>query len=163
MFPFAESDPIAEAIASIAEHPLVQTAISLIALGWIALYLISAIGVYRDLLERSGSRRIAAIAGGAILLSTPVAFPVTLLLIRALRPSDASRDRHATDLEARVMAAEAAAIVDCPTCEQPLPAEWMACPNDGALVRARCAACKGLIALRARACPLCGAGAIEAG
>lgn len=156
-------DPLADAIAALTANPMVQTVLSILTASWVALYLIAAVFTYRDLLERSGQRRVAAIGAGFVMIATPLFYPFALLMVRALRPADASRDRAATAIEMRVMAAEAAAIIDCPTCGRPLPAEWMACPDDAALVRARCATCKGLIALSARACPLCGAGSLEVG
>lgn len=157
------TDLIGDAFAALIANPAVQTALTVLALLWVALYVIAAIGTYHDIAERTGRRQRALAAAAIVIAATPVAFPVALLLIRALRPSDASRDREATTIEARVMAAEAAALVDCPTCGTPLPADWLACPTDGALVRARCAACKGAIPLNARACPLCAAGAVEVG
>ena len=157
------TDLIGDAFAALFANPAVQTALTAIAVLWVALYVIAAIGTYHDITERTGQRRIALAATAFVLATTPLAFPLALLLIRALRPSDASRDREATTIEARVMAAEAAALVDCPTCATPLPADWLACPADGALVRARCATCKGAIPLNARACPLCAAGAVEVG
>ena len=157
------ADLVGDAFAALIANPAVQTALTVMMLLWIALYAIAAIGTYHDIVERTGQRRVALAAAAFVLVATPFAFPLALLLVRALRPSDASRDREAATIEARVMAAEAAALVDCPTCATPLPADWLACPADGALVRARCAACKGAIPLNARACPLCAAGAVEVG
>lgn len=79
-----------------------------------------------------------------------------LLIYVLLRPTRTLADLYAESLEEEVLLRTLDEAGLCPSCQEPIAADFLYCPACSARLRQRCQRCERPILLRWRICPYCG-------
>jgi len=149
-------DAVGETLAQLLGHPAVGVAIRLTALYVVVVWLASAWWVWRDARTRSTDVLVPYLAAGAVLLVTPLLFPLAVVIYRMVRPSLTVSAATSVELQ-MAMLEEEATHAECAACGALVDDEWVACPACGAELAVRCASCDRPLELDWRICAWCAA------
>ena len=130
---------VAEAVAGVLGHPLVGLLVQALLAAAVVLWLASAWWAFRDLAIRTRDPVAPYLAAAAVLLATPLFFPLALVVYRLLRPPHPSSAEEILALRVAAFVAEPDAA--CPSCGRPTDAGWRRCPDCGAALTVPCEAC----------------------
>jgi len=145
---------VGEQVAAIVSHPLVVFAIQATVSYLFILWLASAFWVFRDLYRRTRDPISPYAAAGAVVLFTPLFFPLAILAYRLMRPATTIVERRAMALEADLLAREA--LVDtCPECGRRVHDTWSRCPSCGITLATDCPSCGERVGLDWVVCAWC--------
>jgi len=120
----------------------------------VALWLAAAWWVYGDAARRSESVVGPMIAGGWIVISTPVLLPLSLGIYTLVRPQRTVGESRTQNL---MWALSSSAIVArrCPECDIRVEADWRRCPSCTTWLEAPCARCGAWSDRELPICPWC--------
>jgi predicted RNA-binding Zn-ribbon protein involved in translation (DUF1610 family) len=149
-------DAVAQTFGELLGHPAVGIAIRLIALYLVIVWIASAWWVWRDARTRSTDVLVPYLAAGAVILVTPLLFPLAVVIYRMVRPPLTVSAATSVELQMAVLEEEAARS-ECATCGSIVDDEWVACPSCGAELAVRCTACGRALELDWRICAWCAA------
>jgi len=145
---------VGEQVAAIVRHPLVvfmaQAIVAYLSILWLA----SAFWVFRDLYRRTRDPISPYVAAGSVILFTPLFFPLAVLAYRLMRPSTTLAERRTLELEAELLAREAASS-GCPACGRHVEDTWSRCPGCGVPLASDCPACGERVELDWAVCAWC--------
>jgi len=145
---------VGEQVAAVVGHPVVVFAIQATVAYLCVLWLASAFWVFRDLYRRTRDPISPYAAAGAVVLFTPLFFPLAILAYRLMRPATTLAERRAMELEADLLAREA--IVDtCPECGRRVEDTWSRCPGCGIPLASDCPGCGERVGLDWVVCAWC--------
>ena len=147
-------DAVAQTFGEMLGHPAVGIAIRLIALYLVIVWIASAWWVWRDARTRSTDVLVPYLAAGAIILVTPLLFPLAVVIYRMVRPPLTVSAATSAELQMAVLEEEATRS-ECATCGSIVDDEWVACPSCGAELAVRCTACGRPLELDWRICAWC--------
>jgi predicted RNA-binding Zn-ribbon protein involved in translation (DUF1610 family) len=150
------TDAVGQAFAELLGHPAVGLAIRFIALYLVILWLASAWWVWRDARARTTDAIAPYLAAGAVLLVTPVLFPLAVAVYRLVRPPLTVAAATSAELQLAMLEEEAAQSV-CAACGLSVEDEWVACPACGSPLAVRCDACGRPLELDWAICAWCAA------
>lgn len=150
------TDAIGQAFADLLGHPAVGIAIRFVALYVLILWLASAWWVWRDARARTNDALAPYLAAGAVLLVTPVLFPLAVAVYRLVRPPLTVAAVNSAELQLAMLEEEAAQSV-CASCGAPVDEEWVACPACGSPLAVRCDSCGRGLELDWAICAWCAA------
>jgi hypothetical protein len=147
-------DAIATMLGDILGLPIVGVAGRLVAIVMGVLWLASAWWVWRDMAIRSDEPLYRYVATAGIVLSTPILFPLALLLYVVLRPPE--RDEPSEALERRLVElGERRNPERCPSCTQRVERHWRRCPACGQVLAVACPTCGEAVGLDWQVCAWC--------
>jgi hypothetical protein len=150
------TDAVGEAFAQLLGHPAVGLAIRFLALYVLILWLASAWWVWRDARARTTDVIVPYLAAGAVLLVTPVLFPLAVAVYRLVRPPLTVAAATSAELQLAMLEEEAAQSV-CARCGASVDEEWVACPACGSPLAVRCDSCGRALELDWTICAWCAA------
>ena len=149
-------DAVAQTFGQLLGHPAVGIAIRFIALYVVIVWIASAWWAWRDARTRSTDPFVPYLAAGAVILVTPLLFPLAVLVYRMVRPPLTVSAATSAELQ-MVMLEEEATHSECGSCGAPVDDEWVACPACGAELAVRCQSCGRPLELDWRICAWCAA------
>lgn len=147
-------DIIGEQVAGIVQHPLVVFGIQAVVAYLCILWLASAFWVFRDLHGRTRDPISPYLAAGAVVLFTPLFFPLAVLAYRVMRPACTLAERRTLELETELLSRQVSAT-GCPSCRRPIDESWSRCPGCGTRVGDECPACGERVGLDWAVCGWC--------
>jgi hypothetical protein len=119
----------------------------------VALWLAAIFWTFQDIRSRSSS---AALQFFATLLVIVFNFPGLLVYI-IMRPQKTLAELYAESLEEEALLNSLNDLGLCPSCRQPIEAEFLFCPWCQTRLRQRCLRCERPILITWKLCPYCGA------
>jgi hypothetical protein len=149
-------DAVGQTFAEMLGHPAVGVAIRLVALYVVVVWIASAWWVWRDARSRSTDVFVPYLAAGAVLLVTPLLFPLAVVIYRMVRPPLTVSAATSVELQ-MAMLEEEATHSECATCGAMVDDEWVACPTCGAELAVRCPSCGRPLELDWGICAWCAA------
>ena len=149
-------DAVAQTFAEMLGHPAVGTAVRLIALYVVIVWIASAWWVWRDARIRSTDAFVPYLAAGAVILLTPLLFPLAVVIYRMVRPPLTVSAATSVELQ-MAMLEEDATRSECAACGGIVDDEWVACPACGTELAVRCTACGRPLELDWKICAWCAA------
>jgi predicted RNA-binding Zn-ribbon protein involved in translation (DUF1610 family) len=149
-------DAVAQTFAQFLGHPAVGVAIRLIALYVVVVWIASAWWVWRDARTRSTDVLVPYLAAGAVLLVTPLLFPLAVVIYRMVRPPLTVSAATSVELQ-MAMLEEEATHSECAACGAIVDDDWVACPTCGAELSVRCTSCGRPLELDWQICAWCAA------
>lgn len=145
---------VGEQVGAVVSHPVVVFAIQATVVYLCILWLASAFWVFRDLYGRTRDPISPYAAAGAVVLFTPLFFPLALLAYRLMRPGSTLAERRATALEAELLA-RSAVVEPCPACGRRVHDTWSRCPACGVPLASDCPGCGDRVGLDWVVCAWC--------
>jgi len=149
-------DAVAQTFGDLLGHPAVGIAIRFIALYLVIVWVASAWWVWRDARIRSADAFVPYLAAGAVILVTPLLFPLAIVIYRMVRPPLTVSAATSAELQ-MTMLEEEATRSECARCGAMVDDEWVACPSCGTELAIRCASCGRPLELDWRICAWCAA------
>ena len=149
-------DAVAQMFGELLGHPAVAIAIRFIALYVVIVWIASAWWVWRDARTRSADPFVPYLAAGAVILVTPLLFPLAVLFYRMVRPPLTVSAATSVELQL-AMLAEEARHSECSSCGAMIDVDWVACPACGSELSVRCLSCGRPLELDWRICAWCAA------
>jgi predicted RNA-binding Zn-ribbon protein involved in translation (DUF1610 family) len=150
------TDAVGQTLAQMLGHPAVGVTMRLIALYVVVVWLASAWWVWRDARTRSTDVFVPYLAAGAVLLVTPLLFPLAVVIYRMVRPPLTVSAATSVELQ-MAMLEEEATHSECAACGALVDDEWVACPACGAELAVRCMSCGRPLELDWQICACCAA------
>jgi hypothetical protein len=138
-------------------NPLVTTAATAAGVALVALWIAAAWWTYSDAARRTDSVLAALLASAWIIVSTPLLFPLALVIYALVRPQQSAAE-HRTKRIAR----ELVAVLDelappaCLSCGNEVDPAWQRCPTCTTWLSLPCAACGTWSDRSLAVCPFCG-------
>lgn len=143
-----------DTVGQLIGSPAVTTALMVIAVGIVALWVAAAWWTYQDMQRRTTSEVAALGAAAWILLSTPAILPLSLPIYLLARPQQTVAQGRSTTL-ALALDAELADLDECPGCGLRADADWRRCPTCSTWLAAECDGCGRWSSIRLDICPWC--------
>jgi RNA polymerase subunit RPABC4/transcription elongation factor Spt4 len=128
----------------------------LVAIGYVVIaWLASALWAFVDMRRRSVNPIWPYASAGAVVLASPLLFPLALLVHVVVRPASSVAERRVGRLRDSALMAE----VDqprCTHCRRPIDEGWLLCPTCRASLAHQCEGCGHVVGLDWDLCPWCG-------
>jgi len=143
-------------INRILADPVVVFAYRAVAIYLVILWLASAYWVYRDLDHRTGDVIAPYLASAAVVLFTPLFFPLAIIAYRIVRPQQTLAERRDRELRHELLVDEMASET-CERCGRTVDGEWLRCPACGQALAATCHDCGARVERDWSVCAWCAA------
>jgi hypothetical protein len=148
-------DQLGQVIAGIEANPVVRMVMTGALVYIVIVWLAVASWVYQDARRRHASPVAPYFASGALVMASPVLFPLALMVYRVVRPAETLSEARARALDDRLTALERAALLTCPSCSKLVDEAWLGCPACRTRLAHRCLSCGRSMALDWSACAWC--------
>lgn len=145
-----------DSVAGIVGSGVVQLSLRLSFAYLLIVWLACAYWAFRDMQSRTDNLILPYAAGALVLLSTPILFPLGLLVYRIVRPSERIAESRERALSESVLLAEAGEIEQCAGCHRIVQSDWISCPRCRTELREHCPKCDRLVEFDWLACAWCG-------
>ena len=145
-----------DAFGAFLDHPLVRAVTIAAYVYLILVWLASAFWVLQDLRRRQRDAALPFVAAAAIVVASPVLFPLAIVVYRIVRPGETLAESRERELADRVTELEAEARLLCPECTTPVDPAWLACPACRTRLAHACRACGRTMELDWAVCAWCG-------
>jgi RNA polymerase subunit RPABC4/transcription elongation factor Spt4 len=147
---------IGQGIDAILNDPTVQTVFRLTVIYVGLIWLAAAYWAYRDLRIRTTNPLLPYGAAAAIILFTPIFFPLAVILYRIVRPPETVSEASERALAEEAMLVEVEKQHHCAACKRPVEADWLICPHCRTRLRRICSSCGRLVETDWSLCAYCG-------
>ncbi len=147
---------IGDGINTILNDPTVQTIFRATILYVGLIWLAAAYWAYRDLRQRTANPLLPYGAAAAIILFTPIFFPLAVILYRIVRPPETVAEAGERALAEEAMLVEVEKQHHCAACRRPIEADWLICPHCRTRLRRICSSCGRLVETDWSLCAYCG-------
>ncbi len=147
---------IGDAVSSFMNSEVVRVTLLAIFGYLIILWLAAAFWAFRDMHERTENPILPYIAAGLIILFTPLAFLLGVVVYRIIRPGERLGEVYERNLAEEALLAEVEAIKTCPGCDKRIDPEWIICPWCRTRLNRDCPNCERLVGLDWTICAWCG-------
>jgi RNA polymerase subunit RPABC4/transcription elongation factor Spt4 len=147
---------IGDGISQILNDPTVQTIFRATLLYVGLIWLAAAYWAYRDLRTRTNNPLLPYGAAAAIILFTPIFFPLAVVLYRIVRPPETVSEANERALAEEAMLVEVEKQHHCAACKYPIEADWLVCPHCRTRLRRICSSCGRLVETDWSLCAYCG-------
>jgi RNA polymerase subunit RPABC4/transcription elongation factor Spt4 len=147
---------IGDGINQILNDPTVQTVFRLTVIYVGLIWLAAAYWAYRDLRIRTTNPLLPYGAAAAIILFTPIFFPLAVILYRIVRPPETVSEASERALAEEAMLVEVEKQHHCAACKRPVEADWLICPHCRTRLRRICSSCGRLVETDWSLCAYCG-------
>jgi hypothetical protein len=149
-------DEVGAIVAGIFDNPIVRLAwvgfVAYVVLVWLA----SAYWVLGDARRRQRDPMLPFLAAGAVILASPVLFPLAVVVYRIVRPGETLVEARERELTERVEALEDDFALACPGCARSVEEDWLLCPACRTRLAHRCLSCGRTMGLDWALCSWCG-------
>jgi hypothetical protein len=145
-----------EAIAAFTEQPVVRAIIAGAAIYFVLVWLATAFWAFHDLRRRHRDTALPYVAAAAIIIVSPLLFPLAVFVYRIVRPGETLAEARERQLNDRLLDLEVAESLHCPGCGQGVEEQWLACPACRARLAHRCVSCHRSMGLDWTVCAWCG-------
>jgi RNA polymerase subunit RPABC4/transcription elongation factor Spt4 len=150
-------DQVGAIIAGILDNPIVRLGTIAIVGYVVLLWLATAYWVLRDMQRRHLDPAMGFAAATAVVVASPVLFPLALVVYRIVRPGETLAERRERELTERLEEVEADFALACPGCARSVEEDWLVCPACRTRLARRCASCGRTMGLDWSLCGWCGA------
>ena len=147
---------IGGAIGSVFDNPVIKLGFQIVAIYWVVLWLAAAYWAFRDMQLRTENPVAPYFAAAAIIVFTPILFPLAVFAYRIVRPQERIGEIYERNLAEEAMLAEIETIRHCPSCERRVHADWIICPTCRTRLNRVCPNCARLVGLDWSLCAWCG-------
>jgi RNA polymerase subunit RPABC4/transcription elongation factor Spt4 len=147
---------IGEGINTFLNDPTVQTIFRLTVIYVGLIWLAAAYWAYRDLRIRTTNPLLPYGAAAAIILFTPIFFPLAVILYRIVRPPETVSEASERALAEEAMLVEVEKQHHCAACKRPVESDWLICPHCRTRLRRICSSCGRLVETDWSLCAYCG-------
>lgn len=141
-------------VASVFHDPIVQTGLRLAGWALVLTWVLSILWVVRDAGARTHNPIAIAAAATSVLLATPAAFLLAIIVWRILRPGETLADTREQRLTIEALRVTTD-VHRCGRCAMVVDAGWRRCPRCRNWLLAPCPRCERLVELQSKACPWC--------
>ena len=148
-------DQFGQVIAGIGAQPVVRMVVTGAAVYFVIVWLAAAFWVYQDARRRHASPIAPYLASAALVIASPVLFPMALMVYRVVRPGETLSEARARALDDRLTAIERSALLACPGCSKLVDETWLSCPACRTRLAYRCFSCGRSMGLDWNACAWC--------
>src|SRR3977135_935626 len=111
-------DQFGQVIAGIGANPVVRTVVTGAVVYIVIVWLAVAFWAYQDARRRHASPVAPYLASGAVVLASPVLFPLALMVYRVVRPAETLSEARARALDNRLTEYERSVLLACPGCSK---------------------------------------------
>jgi hypothetical protein len=142
-------------LGGLAANPLIQLMATGIGAYIVVLWLATAWWAMQDMRRRHQDPAMPYLAGGMLILASPVVFPLAFVVYWLLRPAETLsevRERELEDLLEELDPLEPG----CPGCRRPVDSSWLTCPACRTRLAYKCTACERSMELDWSLCAWCG-------
>lgn len=147
---------IGDGISAFLNDPTIQTIFRATVLYISLIWLAAAYWAYRDLRTRTTNPLLPYAAAAAIILFTPILFPLGILLYRIVRSPETVAEASERALAEEAMLVEVEKQRHCAACKQPIESDWIVCPHCRTRLRRICSNCGRLVETDWSICAYCG-------
>ena len=147
---------LGSALGGVAADPPIAIAARVLTAYAIAVWLACALWAFVDMRRRSVHLAAPYVSAAAVILASPVLFPLVLLVHVVVRPHLPVAERRLEALRERALEAELQ-FTTCPVCRQVVDPNWLVCPHCRTALAHRCEQCGQTVPLEWGACAWCGA------
>jgi Double zinc ribbon len=148
-------DQFGEAIAAFTDHPVVRAVVAGATFYVVLLWLAAAFWAFQDLRRRHHNPAMPYLAAAAIILVSPLLFPLAIVVYRTVRPAETLAESRERELNDRLVDLEAAESLNCPGCGDAVEEQWVACPACRTRLAHRCLSCHRSMGLDWTVCAWC--------
>ena len=149
-------DQLGSAIEGIIESPVVRLLSTAFVAYVILLWLACIWWVLQDMRRRHEEPAMAYVAAGAMVLASPVLFPLAVVVYRILRPGRTLAEARELALTERLEELDAEEQLSCPGCSRAVEDDWLVCPACRTRLAHRCRNCGRTMGLDWSLCAWCG-------
>ncbi len=136
-------------------NPTIQLAATIAIAFLILVWLATAVWVFVDARRRTRHALVPYLSAAAVVVASPILFPLAVLVHAIVRPSTTVADRRLARLREVALRVEAERAT-CPSCAAPVDTDWLVCPVCRTSLRHRCDECGHVVGLDWDACAWCG-------
>jgi RNA polymerase subunit RPABC4/transcription elongation factor Spt4 len=147
---------IGDGINTILNDPTVQAIFRATVIYVGLIWLAAAYWAYRDLRLRTTNPLLPYGAAAAIILFTPIFFPLAVVLYRIVRPPETVSEASERALAEEAMLVEVEKQHHCAACKRPVESDWLICPHCRTRLRRICSSCGRLVETDWSLCAYCG-------
>ena len=147
---------LGDGISAILNDPTIQTIFRATILYVGLIWLAAAYWAYRDLRQRTANPLLPYGAAAAIILFTPLFFPLAVILYRIVRPPETVSEASERALAEEAMLVEVEKQHHCAACRRPIESDWLICPHCRTRLRRVCSSCGRLVEADWALCAYCG-------
>ncbi len=149
-------DQVGSVIAGILDSPAVRLLTAAFGAYAVLLWLACIWWVLQDMRRRHEDPALAYVAAAAMVLASPVLFPLAVVVYRILRPSRTLAEARELALTERLDELDADAELACPGCARAVEEDWLVCPACRTRLAHRCRNCRRTMGLDWSLCAWCG-------
>lgn len=151
-----ELQPILDAVLGFLGSPVVALVGQAAGVYLVVLWLAASYWTFRDVQERSANPVAPYLASAFVIASTPILFPLAVILYRLVRPHEKVGEVTERTLAEEALLAELEAIPHCPSCGRRVHQEWVVCPTCRTPLHRLCPGCGRLADVEWAVCAWCG-------
>ena len=151
------ADQIGQGLAGFAGLPAVRLTLAAAGLYLVLLWLACAYWVFKDARRRNRHLVTPYLAAAAIVLASPVVFPLAVFVYRIVRPGQTLSEARQQHLEDRLVDLDLQALAGCPDCGTTVEEGWLVCPSCRTRLAHRCLECGRSMRLDWSVCAWCAA------
>lgn len=151
------TDQVGKGVAGFAELPAVRLALVAAGLYLVLVWLACAFWVFQDSRRRQSHLATPYLAAAAIVLASPLIFPLALIVYRIVRPGQTRSEARQQRLEDRLADLDLQALAGCPDCGTWVEENWLVCPSCRTRLAHRCVECGRSMRLDWSVCAWCAA------
>ena len=136
-------------------NPTIQLAATVAITFLVLVWLCTAVWVFVDARRRSRRALVPYLSAAAVVVASPILFPLAVLVHAIVRPSTTVADRRIARLREVALVVEADRST-CASCGLLVDADWLVCPACRTSLRHRCDQCGHVVGRDWDACAWCG-------
>ena len=145
-----------EAVAAFTDQPVVRALVAGAAIYLVLVWLAAAFWAFHDLRRRHRDPALPYVAAAAIIIASPMLFPLAVIVYRIVRPGETLAESRERQLNDRLVDLEVSESLHCPGCGQGVEERWLACPACRTRLAHRCLSCHRSMGLDWTVCAWCG-------
>lgn len=149
-------DEFGEAVAAFTDQPVVRALVAGAAIYLVLVWLAAAFWAFHDLRRRHRDPALPYVAAAAIIIASPMLFPLAVIVYRIVRPGETLAESRERQLNDRLVDLEVSESLHCPGCGQGVEEQWLACPACRTRLAHRCLSCHRSMGLDWTVCAWCG-------
>lgn len=147
---------VADALEGLFGQPAVQLVLAVVVGYVVILWLATALWAFVDMRRRTVNVFAPYASAAAVIVASPLLFPLALLVHVVIRPAGTVADRRMGGLRDAALSFETERQT-CPACSRPVGADWLLCPSCRTTLAHLCERCGHAVAADWDACAWCGA------
>ena len=147
--------PVGDALDEVFGQPAVQLVLAVVAGYVVILWIATALWAFVDMRRRTVNVFAPYATAAAVIVASPLLFPLALLVHVVVRPAGTVADRRIGGLRDAALSFETERQT-CPGCNKRVAADWLLCPSCRTTIAHRCEGCGHAVSAGWDACAWCG-------